>query len=1382
MYKYGNSRVIFIASLLMSCLMPAASVQAQTKTSVTQNLPKTAPSTVTPILSFASPAAGAVSTDGNMTVTLHLDGNADPSTLKVMLNGTDVTSWFSTSSCASAPCNITAQLNSGAGVSAGWDVMMATLKGTTGNAGIAKARFYYGNGVSSSTSATAMARAANVASSSVSVHPADTTLGASTPLTVLPHAVMVSMDPTAGLTIGSTNYPPCSNGTPFNFFRLDRTSLQVLDQECLTAAELPNLIVGLESVVSSNIVFLYSALGTPLGQLNFSSIGGTDFTKSSAPAVSSYQIVGYGQASPGEAYESYVNQSLPQYGKNDISGSLLDAGSSTPFYGFQPTDAPAFAIQAGGFGVDAVITVGYPKVLPFGNTTPTNFTLPANFSQTQYGPSNTTPSYSGQMGVLRVALQPYTLQPFNSVFFPTGTSYSAITDLTNDLANTTNGGVILLTTTGPYPFNSITPGTPTAALEALCAQFELLGISYHACAQLALGRNGSFLNGSFSLAGVKGTPYTVNKTYSSTYEAQGDTGSLNGMFRRNHQFQFVPYQTASLDTSTLPSNPDADDLLEFALPTQIGSAPVTAWPMTDTAGHQAAYAWLSNVIVGHKLFANGTCTAPPGWCTDVRAWYTGNEVTTFAGLDLSGSAVYQYPGDTVAAANGFTSSDFSDVTNQLQAEFIYLNNVLNYQSWFNQQTNGALINTGTSLSAAANEVDASLVQSYATSSTKPLSLDADYLNFAGSYAGIVSTLFPGGGIVGNILKTAASYINISQAGASTNFTLVNIADLLTSTDNSASVAAANYNLQLQTQLSEYFAGVDSDWFKLQAFGILTSTPSSTGWYVENTGTATASYVAALTTGNARVSFYEQLIPQYFAQAWLYDVPVGALEAPPASLSQAQITTTILGTYLPVNSATLGNYSWDNLISPQNSSCQDYTVLVAKKSINSGVLPFTWTTALGTILMGPPSTSDGLGNLNLSRNTFMDAITGGDFYFNNNFNTYQLSGAPQYFNDTQCSVGTLTLTRQIPTTVTIQASATTVSTDGSVTFTVTVQPSTAGSPSPSGIIVVSTGGTAVGKIGLQSGTSTAATGSVIIQGSALPPGTYTLTVDYSGDSGYLSSTGTTPLQVYAPANTTTTTLNVPAAANEGQNVTLQATVAANGSIPAGTVNFQDRSGALGSAALDANGSASITVNTLGVGSHEITAVFTPANTFLYAGSQSAASPLIINPVTPDMLLALSAQSVTVPNGSVSTAVSLTVTSLSSFSGQVSFVCVGLPLGMTCSFNPAQASLPASGTATTSFTISQTPTSSSGIGYVRGPAGIVLFALLMLLALQVSRGRRTVAGVVWMLAVFALTATMLSGCGGNGGSGPTTPQTGTTNILVTATSGTVTKSIPLTVNVE
>ncbi len=53
-----------------------------------------------------------------------------------------------------------------------------------------------------------------------------------------------------------------------------------------------------------------------------------------------------------------------------------------------------------------------------------------------------------------------------------------------------------------------------------------------------------------------------------------------------------------------------------------------------------------------------------------------------------------------------------------------------------------------------------------------------------------------------------------------------------------------------------------------------------------------------------------------------------------------------------------------------------------------------------------------------------------------------------------------------------------------------------------------------------------------------------------------------------------------------------------SISAHAVNFQDRSSGLGSATLGANGNASISVNTLGVGSHEITAVFTPTNSFLY----------------------------------------------------------------------------------------------------------------------------------------------------------------------------------------
>ncbi len=71
--------------------------------------------------------------------------------------------------------------------------------------------------------------------------------------------------------------------------------------------------------------------------------------------------------------------------------------------------------------------------------------------------------------------------------------------------------------------------------------------------------------------------------------------------------------------------------------------------------------------------------------------------------------------------------------------------------------------------------------------------------------------------------------------------------------------------------------------------------------------------------------------------------------------------------------------------------------------------------------------------------------------------------------------------------------------------------------------------------------------------------------------------------------------------------------------------------------------------------------------------------------------------------------------------------------------------------------------------------------MLQALRVSRGRRSFTGVISILVMLALGAFALAGCGGSSNT-PTTHQTGTTNILVTATSGSVTKTAPLTVNFQ
>jgi Bacterial Ig-like domain (group 3) len=1410
--NYGCPRfhVILTALLLIPCF---AIAQGQVSRAPQRNQPSA--SSAQPILSFTAPAPATVATDGTVTATLHLAGNADPSTLRVMLNKTNVTDWFSASACSSLPCNITAHLSIAAGVSLGWDSLYATLKGKTGNAGIAKARFYYGNGALNSASGTALAHAMDTASSRASVHPADTTPGTSTPLAVLPPTIAISMDPTAGLTLGSMNYSACPSGTPFTFFRFDRTTLQLMDNECLAAASLPGLIVGLQALSSNNIVFLFSAPGTPLGKLNFSTIGGTDFTATGAPIASSYQFVGYSQASPGEAYESY--QDASGFNLADIKGNLVNAGASSAFYGFQPTDAPAFVTEAGGPNAYATITVGYPQSFPFGNTTPTNWSLPSSYFQQSY---NSSLNPLDVPGLFVLTFSPTDFSLLSQNFYNTGTALSELNRLNAYLAAVTNGTIVLITSQGSNPFGSVAPGGPTPSLGIFCAQVSYMGVSEHACAQAGTSTS----NGMFSMAGVMENPngngqapatapapgYT--RMYSSTYETgQNDSGSLKGLFKRNHQFHLVPYQVSSFDTSLLASATTWDAVFAtFSLPTQVGLAPAAAWPMLDTPAHQAAYAYLSNAIVGKVLFANGTCTVDAAWCDDVRAWYAGSEVQTFAGLDLSASPAYAFP----SSATAFTQSDFNDVKSQLQAEFIYLNNELNYESWFNSVTNGALLNTGSAFSAAANDVSASLISQYATITPPPISLASGLLGFAGDAVSLFGSLSPlaeeesvvfqAASTVGDFLETASSAVSLSGDQSGTDPSVVQVGDLIASVDGQASLAAAKYNLALQTQVSNHFASVRSDWFKLQTYGILTSQPSANGWYIQDTGGATASTVAALSTARARLSFYSQLLPQYFDMDWMFAVPVQGIVTSGTSLSvlNSQYIATYLGSeYYQGNGGTwpAPDFSQFSLPSSVNSTCQDYGLVVSQYSYqhydgDDAVFLQSWQNRLGDVLMGPPSSADGLGNLNLSQNALYD------FGFNSVISPVVKTSvyAPNQFNslpwgeNVSCPTGLgAAATAQLKTmvtappsaTLTIQPSGSRVAPDGSVTVAVSVQPADPTvTLTPTGTMSIVSGTKIITAKSLTNGTPPVATATLKILAAFLSPGMYSLTVGYGGDSNFLGSTATMNLQVLVAAAATTTVLNMPAVAYQGQNVTFQTTVTSATGIPPGTVNFQDGTTSLGSAPLDSTGNASISPSNLGVGSHSITAVYSPTDNLTYAASQSQTTTLLINPVAQDMAVSLSASSVDVPDGAQSIPVKFTVSSVSAFAGQVSFACVGLPLGMTCNFSPSQGNLPASGALSTNLTIGpNTTTSSAGMSSWKGSAGLFGLILSALLAFRISRGRRLVAGVVCMWVLVTLGVAMLSGCGGSSPGGAT-HQSGTTNILVTATSGNITRNVPLTVNIQ
>ena len=85
--------------------------------------------------------------------------------------------------------------------------------------------------------------------------------------------------------------------------------------------------------------------------------------------------------------------------------------------------------------------------------------------------------------------------------------------------------------------------------------------------------------------------------------------------------------------------------------------------------------------------------------------------------------------------------------------------------------------------------------------------------------------------------------------------------------------------------------------------------------------------------------------------------------------------------------------------------------------------------------------------------------------------------------------------------------------------------------------------------------------------------------------------------------TTTALTAPDHAQQHADVALTATVTAASGSPAGSVDFLDGASSLGTATVGADGKATATVNSLAVGSHQITAKFTPNDPNAFDSSTS-----------------------------------------------------------------------------------------------------------------------------------------------------------------------------------
>ena len=237
-------------------------------------------------------------------------------------------------------------------------------------------------------------------------------------------------------------------------------------------------------------------------------------------------------------------------------------------------------------------------------------------------------------------------------------------------------------------------------------------------------------------------------------------------------------------------------------------------------------------------------------------------------------------------------------------------------------------------------------------------------------------------------------------------------------------------------------------------------------------------------------------------------------------------------------------------------------------------------------------------------------------------TATYSGAASFL--TSASAPLSQVVNSAPTTTVVSASPNPSVNGSAVAVTATVS-SSAGTPT--GTVEFADGATSLGSATVTNGVAT-------LSVSTLGGGSHVISATYAGDGTFAPSTSAPLTQVVNAAPSTTT---LTASANPttlGTTITYTATVTSGVGVPTGTVVFQDGATLIATASLS-NGTATVSLSDLTVGSHALTASYN--GSVDVAASTSAALTEVVNPAPTSVAIASSPN----PSG-VGDTVSLTAT--------------------------------------------------------------------------------------------------------------------------------------------
>lgn len=235
-----------------------------------------------------------------------------------------------------------------------------------------------------------------------------------------------------------------------------------------------------------------------------------------------------------------------------------------------------------------------------------------------------------------------------------------------------------------------------------------------------------------------------------------------------------------------------------------------------------------------------------------------------------------------------------------------------------------------------------------------------------------------------------------------------------------------------------------------------------------------------------------------------------------------------------------------------------------------------TTAIGSAALSGGAASISLGNL-LAGSHSITATFGGD----------------ANFNGSSTVAGTVLVVNRAATVAAITPSPSTSVTGQAIGFSLGV---TSSGGVPTGQVSLYDGATT----GTPIGTGTLTTGAAVVSSSFAHAGAHPLTVVYGGDANFQGNTSLATSYLVKPDPTAVTVAASPSQTLVNRPITFTARVtsmAPGSGTPQGSLSFADAGSSLGTVSLDAFGAASLTVSSMTLGNHPITASYADSADYL-----------------------------------------------------------------------------------------------------------------------------------------------------------------------------------------